>query len=90
VLTIRQSRSAENDLLDIAIYTLDNWGEEQSLQDVDNIEACFQKLAANPLLGRSCAHLGRGLRRWEHGRHITQTKVFRILHERRLPIFPSA
>jgi toxin ParE1/3/4 len=90
VPTIRLSRAAENDLRDIAIYTLDNWSEEQSLQYVDNIESCFQKLASNPLLGRACAHLGRGLRRREHGRHITQTKVFRILHERRLPIFPSA
>jgi toxin ParE1/3/4 len=90
VPTIRLSRAAENDLRDIAIYTLDNWSEEQSLQYVDNIESCFQKLASNPLLGRACAHLGRGLRRRDHGRHITQTKVFRILHERRLPIFPSA
>jgi plasmid stabilization system protein ParE len=32
VPTIRLSRAAENDLRDIAIYTLDNWSEEQSLQ----------------------------------------------------------
>ncbi len=98
--TIRLSRAAENDLRDIAIYTLDNWGEEQSLLYVDNIETCFQKLASNPLLGRAGAHLGRGLRRWEHGRHIifyrpkrNELLVSRILHERMLPLptnFPTA
>ncbi len=86
---VRLSRAAENDLLDIAIYTLDNWGEEQSLRYGDHIETCFQKLAANPLLGR-------GLRRWEPGRTSpkqNQIHISRILHERMLPapaIFPSS
>jgi toxin ParE1/3/4 len=52
VPAIPLSRAAENDLRNIAIYTLDDWGEEQSLRYGDNIETCFQKLAANPLLGR--------------------------------------
>jgi toxin ParE1/3/4 len=98
--SVRLARAAEQDLLEIGFYSLEKWGEAQSLQYVDSLEACFQTLAAIPHLGRTCTNLRRGLRRIEHGRHVVfyRTRpdgilVSRILHERMLPdtsTFPSA
>lgn len=97
---VRLSRAAEADLLEIGIYTLDVWGEEQSLMYLDSLDECFRKLHANPFLGRSCSRLRPGLRRIEHHRHVVfyrrnKSGVFisRILHERMLPgraAFPGA
>ena len=90
--TYRLSRLAEADLLDIANYTLQTWGQDQAIRYVDDLEACCRKLADNPELGRACDHIRPGLRRMEHGRHVlfyrieaTGILVSRILHQRMLP-----
>ena len=88
----RLSRLAEADLLDIATYTLHTWGQDQAVRYVDDLEACCQKLAENPELGRACDYVRPGLRRMEHGRHVLFYRipakgilVSRILHQRMLP-----
>jgi len=35
----RFSRRAESDLMEIARYTLDTWGEKQTIHYIDNLEA---------------------------------------------------
>jgi|SRR5271165_1152523 len=88
----RLSRLAEADLLDIATYTLETWGQDQAVRYVDDLEACCGKLADNPELGRACDHVRPGLRRMEHGRHVLFYRVeakgilvSRILHQLMLP-----
>jgi len=88
----RLSRLAEADLLDIATYTLETWGQDQAVRYVDDLEACCRRLADNPELGRACEHIRPGLRRMEHGRHVLFYRmeadgilVSRILHHRMLP-----
>jgi toxin ParE1/3/4 len=78
--------------MDIGGYTLDKWGEDQTLRYIDSLEACCQQLAENPQLGRPCDHIRPGLRRMEHGRHVVfyrmeagGIRVSRILHQRMLP-----
>ena len=90
--TFRLSRLAEADLLDIATYTLQPWGQDQAIRYVDDLEACCRKLADNPELGRACDYVRPGLRRMEHARHVLFYRseaegivVSRILHQRMLP-----
>lgn len=90
--TFRLSRLAEADLMDIGAYTLNAWGEDQTIRYIDGLEACCQQLADNPELGRICDYIRPGLRRMEHARHVVFYRieaggilVSRILHQRMLP-----
>jgi toxin ParE1/3/4 len=95
--TVRFSRRAEDDLLSIAAYTLRTWGEVQADRYLDGMEACCERLAKNPRLGRACGDLHPDwqrsmLRRMEHGKHVIFYKaqedcilISRILHENMLP-----
>jgi len=92
VPAFRYSRRAEADLLSIGRYTLRTWGREQTTRYIDDLEACCQMLAGNPMLGRTCDHIRPGLRRMERGQHAMfyresarGIRVSRILHQRMLP-----
>jgi toxin ParE1/3/4 len=88
----RLSHKADTDLLGIATYTLNTWGQDQAVRYIDGIEACCEHLANNPELGRACDLVRPGLRRMEYGRHVLFYRVegkgiviSRILHQRMLP-----
>jgi toxin ParE1/3/4 len=88
----RLSHLAEADLIDIGTYSLNKWGEDQTIRYIDALEACCRQLADNPQLGRPCDQIRPGLRRMEHGRHVIFYRieprgisVSRILHQRMLP-----
>ncbi len=79
-------------MLSVGIYTVDTWGEIQAARYLDELEKCFQKLADDPNLGRSCDDVRSGLRRIKPGKHVVFYRressgilVSRILHERMLP-----
>lgn len=81
------SRRAEADLLSISKFTLDEWGPAQANRYLTEIVDCCERLAENPLLGRTSDQLRPGLRRIEQGKHVVfyrqQAKgivVSRILH----------
>ena len=86
------SRRAEADLLNIGVYTLQNWGADQTVRYIDQLEACCQRLADNPGLGRACDEIRPGLRRMEQGKHVIFYRqreggilVICILHQSMLP-----
>jgi toxin ParE1/3/4 len=86
------SKRALADLKSISRYTLETWGEVQSLRYVDDLQDFLKQLAWSPMLGRSCESIQTGLRRLEHKSHIifyrkTKDGIFvsRILHQRMLP-----
>jgi toxin ParE1/3/4 len=92
VATLRFSRRAEADLLEIAGYTLSIWGEAQADHYIREMESGCQRLAKHPDLGRPYDEIRPGLRRIEHGKHVvfyrhnaTGILVCRILHQRMLP-----
>jgi toxin ParE1/3/4 len=92
VATLRFSRRAEADILDIGLYTLRKWGEDQAARYIDDLEVCCKMLADNPMTGRACDHIRPGLRRMEHGGHVifyrretTGIMVSRILHQGMMP-----
>jgi len=86
------SKLARLDLMNIADYTVDTWGEAQALRYLDSLEACFQRLVKAPEIGRTCNRIRPGYRRIEHERHVILYRVdrdgvfiSRILHQRMLP-----
>lgn len=81
------SRLAGGDLGDIADYTIETFGIEQARRYRDGLDACFQMLAATPLIGRDAGDLAEGLRSYPHQSHVVfyrQTEsgvlIVRVLH----------
>lgn len=86
------SESARADLEGIVDYTIERWGAAQAEGYLDEMIRCFERLAASPELGRRCDGLMRGLRRFEHGRHVIfyrsisgGIRIGRVLHQSALP-----
>lgn len=80
------------DLLAIADYTLDTWGEDQVYRYLAGLEDSFELLAESPGIGRKCHGIRPGYHRFEHEKHVIFYRVdeggvfiSRILHERMLP-----
>ncbi len=74
--------------MDFGAYTLARWGAAQAVKYLLTIEACCERLARHPLLGRACNEISPGLRRMEQGRHVIFYRersdgilVARILHQ---------
>ena len=83
----RLSLQADADLAGIADYTIEIFGIEQARRYRDGLQAAFQNLADNPLLGQSAGHLALQLRRLEHQSHVIfympqdyGVLIVRILH----------
>jgi toxin ParE1/3/4 len=80
---------ADADIVDIAIYTLSMWGEEQQIKYLEGLNHTLSLLMQNPELGRERRNIRppcRTIRSQEHiivytlsPNHIT---VLRILHKR--------
>jgi toxin ParE1/3/4 len=89
---IQVSRGAKSDLARIGAFTLEKWGAAQAERYLGGLEECAKMLADNPALGRDCAWIRPGLRRFEKGQHVLfyrQTAggilISRILHRTMLP-----
>ena len=83
------SGRAKSDLLKIGKDTQDEWGDAQADKYLSDLEACCQKLAGNPNIGRSCDEVRAGLLGKRQGRHIVfyritpyGVRIVRVLHER--------
>jgi toxin ParE1/3/4 len=88
----RFSKLARLDLIEIGDYTLDHWGADQALRYLDSLERCFDLIAANAEIGRTCDRVRKGYRRIEHEKHVVFYRndhagilIVRILHQRVLP-----
>ena len=83
----RLSRLAAADLEEIAEYTIERFGIEQSRRSRDGLKTCFVQLANSPALGKRAEQLIRGLRRFEHQSHVIfyisepeNLLIVRVLH----------
>jgi toxin ParE1/3/4 len=68
------------------------WGRAQTIRYRQSLQDCFQLLADNPLIGRRCDTIRPGLRRFEHGKHVTfyifqphEMLIVRVLHQQMIP-----
>lgn len=84
--------AAKEDLRDIWLYTLEQWGEVQADQYLDQLEQCCERLVAHPQLGRARADLRSGYRSILEGNHLIiyrhhmgRIEIVRILHRRMDP-----
>jgi toxin ParE1/3/4 len=86
------SGKAKADIKEIGRYTQQRWGVEQRNRCLGELDACFQKIGANPTLGNSAgsdprglpAHL-RGQPRGVFRKAGNEVEIVRVLHERMLP-----
>lgn len=90
--TVRFTRLAEADLLEIGHYTIRTWGRKQCNRYLRQLEERCRQLADDPTRGRPCDEIRPGLRRTKVGKHVVFYReeaggilVSRILHERMLP-----
>ncbi|MCR4379066.1 MAG: type II toxin-antitoxin system RelE/ParE family toxin [Rhodospirillales bacterium] len=88
----RLSHAAESDLLEIARYTVRQFGQIQAKTYRDGFAECFALIAKNPKMGREQDHIRLGLRRHDHKSHAIYyietdagVLIVRILHERHNP-----
>jgi toxin ParE1/3/4 len=89
---VRISVQAEEDIDQIADYTVAEWGWRQADQYLAKLETGFELLAQNPSIGRACDSIRKNLRRFEIGKHVVfyleepgGILVVRVLHERMMP-----
>jgi toxin ParE1/3/4 len=87
---IELSFEAEQDLDDIALYTLKEYGEKQQDLYLSLIEQGLNTIAQNPFIGRGHSDLSDTIQIWTIGKHIiiytvndkTDTIfILRILHQ---------
>ncbi len=90
--TVRISLEAENDLDCILAHTVKEWGTHQADRYFGVLEAAFELLAANPLMGGGCDKLHPGLHRFEVESHVVfylpepdGVFIVRVLLEHMLP-----
>jgi toxin ParE1/3/4 len=86
------SGKAKADVKEIGRYTQQRWGVEQRNRYLGELDACFQKIGANPTLGNSAEAIRAGYRRIREGSHVVffrkaenEVEIVRVLHERMLP-----
>lgn len=89
---LRVSREAENDLVEIAEFTSDRWGDAQAQRYLRQLDERLRMLCKRPESGRAFGALKPGYWRALEGRHVVYyvfsdetLDVIRILHERMLP-----
>ncbi len=55
MLKIHKQAKAEDDLIDIWLYSLDTWNITQADLYVDKLDEAIKTIAANPRIGTACA-----------------------------------
>jgi toxin ParE1/3/4 len=87
---IKLSFNAEQDLDDIALYTLKEYGQKQQDLYLSLIEQGFYTIAENPFIGRGHSDLSDNIQIWTVGKHIIVYTVndktdsiciLRVLHQ---------
>lgn len=85
----RITAKADNDLLDIARFSVRKFGIEQARIYKDGLYACFKTLAENPDLGRNASQYAPNLNRFKFRSHTifyrlekTGISIVRVLHQK--------
>lgn len=87
----RLSPKARDDMESVWLYTLSQWGHEQTEKYIDDLAAAFDLLTDNPRLGKSCENIRPGYRKHPVLRHIIYYRevgygieIIRVLHDHQL------
>ena len=86
-IDLHKQHQARDDLLEIWLYTAEEWGAEQADRYLDLIQAGFDRLRENPFLGTDCSSIRSGYRRLTVERHrifytveAKRVEIVRVLH----------
>lgn len=88
MLKIRKHALAEQDIIDIWIYSFENWGRVQADTYHDQLDDAFSIVADNPYIGVACDIVREGYRKYPVNRHLimyhfsdTTLHIVRVLGE---------
>lgn len=88
----RLAKAARRDLIEIARYTLEQWGDAQRKRYLTQLDTWFRKLARQPRRGIASDDIKPGYWRCREGRHVICYRIsadgvdiIRVLHARMLP-----
>jgi toxin ParE1/3/4 len=88
MLNVVKTAEAEQDLINIWLYTHQSWGDEQADKYLDGLEQGFKLLAETPLLCRLRSEFIRPVRINIHAHHLIiyqmlpdSINIVRVLHE---------
>jgi len=80
---------AISDIDEIWEFSFQYWGFQRADMYVDEIRSTFERIAADPKLGKSCDAIRSGYFRYPSGSHVVfyrlaarQVEIVRILHQR--------
>ena len=84
--TLSLTPKAESDLIDIWVYTCEEWGADRADDCLDQLYAGMMPLIQHPMLGTDYVHVLPGYRRLEVEHHavfyrVLEVLVVRVLHE---------
>ena len=89
----RLAPKARDDLEAVWMFSLNQWGPEQTGRYIDGLTDAFEFLAENFASGVPCNHIRKGYRRFSLKRHMIYYRktpygieVMRVLHDRMLPL----
>jgi len=75
MLNIHKQVLAEKDLIDIWLYSFENWGEAQADKYHDGLTEAFSTIAQNPSIGTNCDDVRQGYRKYGSHRHLIFYRV---------------
>ena len=88
----RLTPRAADEIIDIEIYSIAQFGSRQAERYKHGLVACFELLTAQPMLGRIARNIGPDIRRHEHGSHVIFYRIdeegiliLAVVHERSMP-----
>jgi toxin ParE1/3/4 len=91
VSSYRLTARADNELLDIYLYGIEQFGLRQAERYKLSLDECFSMLAGHPRMGRISPTVRPGIRRHEHGSHVIlyqeetdHVLIVAVLHSRNL------
>jgi len=87
----RLAPKARDDMETVWLYSLKQWGAQQTERYIDDLTGTFEFLAENPKAGTACENIRAGYRKHPVIRHVVYYRetgygieVIRVLHDRML------
>lgn len=87
----RLSPKARKDMEAVWLYSLKQWGMQQTTQYIDDLTEAFSFLSESPKAGTACDNIRSGYRKYPIIRHVIYYRettygieVIRVLHDRML------
>jgi toxin ParE1/3/4 len=89
----RLSPKAREDMEAVWLYSLTEWGAQQTDLYIDDLTAAFAFLTDSPKAGKACENIRAGYRKYPVIRHVVYYRetgsgieIIRVLHDRMLAL----